>query len=119
MDRGYGFIKSEEEGDLFFHSSQLEGVESNSLTEGQEVEFEKGQGRDGRRNIALEKMSIYNGTSQNTAPELFYLCSNSEEAQGVSPRVSHCVGQLWWHVDGISFPDLLLLITYSDYAHTI
>ena len=48
MDRGYGFIKTEQEGDLFFHRNDLEGVEFNSLTEGQEVEFEKGQGRDSR-----------------------------------------------------------------------
>ncbi|MBA7658867.1 putative cold shock protein A [subsurface metagenome] len=48
MERGYGFIKSEEEEDLFFHRNDLEGVEFNSLSEGQEVEFEKGQGRDGR-----------------------------------------------------------------------
>ncbi|MFC2022603.1 cold-shock protein [Chloroflexota bacterium] len=48
MDRGYGFIKGEEEGDLFFHSNDVEGVEFKSLREGQEVEFEKGQGRDGR-----------------------------------------------------------------------
>ena len=48
MDRGFGFIKTEDETDLFFHRSELEGVEFNSLSEGQEVEFEKGQGRDGR-----------------------------------------------------------------------
>ena len=48
MDRGYGFIKTEEEEDLFFHRNDLEGVEFNNLSEGQEVEFEKGQGRDGR-----------------------------------------------------------------------
>ncbi len=48
MDRGFGFIKIEQEGDLFFHRTELEGVEFNSLREGQEVEFEKGQGRDGR-----------------------------------------------------------------------
>ena len=48
MDRGFGFIKTEEGGDLFFHRNVLEGVEFNSLSEGQEVEFEKGQGRDGR-----------------------------------------------------------------------
>ncbi len=48
MDRGFGFIKTEEEGDLFFHRNELEGVEFNNLSEGQEVEFEKGQGRDGR-----------------------------------------------------------------------
>ena len=35
MDRGFGFINTEEEGDLFFHRNELE-----------EVEFEKGQGRD-------------------------------------------------------------------------
>ncbi len=48
MDRGYGFIKTEQEEDLFFHRNDLEGAEFNSLNEGQEVEFEKGQGRDGR-----------------------------------------------------------------------
>ncbi len=48
MDRGFGFIKGEQEGDLFFHRNDVEGVEFNSLREGQEVEFEQGQGRDGR-----------------------------------------------------------------------
>ncbi len=48
MDRGYGFIKTEQGEDLFFHRSNTEGVEFDSLKEGQEVEFEKGQGRDGR-----------------------------------------------------------------------
>ena len=48
MERGYGFIKTEDGTDLFFHRNALEGVEFNSLSEGQEVEFEKGQGRDGR-----------------------------------------------------------------------
>jgi len=48
MDRGFGFIKQEQGEDLFFHSNSLEGVEFNSLSEGQEVEFEQGQGRDGR-----------------------------------------------------------------------
>ncbi|MFC1952311.1 cold-shock protein [Chloroflexota bacterium] len=48
MDRGFGFIKTEDETDIFFHRNALEGVEFNGLSEGQEVEFEKGQGRDGR-----------------------------------------------------------------------
>jgi len=48
MERGFGFIKTEEEKDLFFHRNDLEGVEFASLNEGQEVEFEKGQGQDGR-----------------------------------------------------------------------
>ena len=47
-DRGFGFIKTEQEEDLFFHRNELEGVEFASLSEGQEVEFEKGQGSDGR-----------------------------------------------------------------------
>ncbi len=48
MDRGFGFIKGEGEGDLFFHRNDLIGVEFNTLRQGQEVEFEMGQGRDGR-----------------------------------------------------------------------
>jgi len=47
-DRGFGFIKTEDGTDLFFHRNELDGVEFNSLREGQEVEFEKGQGRDNR-----------------------------------------------------------------------
>ena len=48
IDRGFGFIQSAEDANLFFHRNDLEGVEFNSLSEGQEVEFEKGQGPDGR-----------------------------------------------------------------------
>ena len=48
MERGFGFIKGEGEEDLFFHRNDLQGVEFGSLREGQEVEFEVGQGRDGR-----------------------------------------------------------------------
>jgi len=49
MDRGFGFIKTEEqEEDIFFHRNDIEGVEFASLREGQEVEFEMGQGRGGR-----------------------------------------------------------------------
>ncbi len=47
-DRGFGFIKTEDEKDLFFHRSNLEGVEYSSLREGQEVEYEVGQGSNGR-----------------------------------------------------------------------
>ena len=48
-DRGFGFIKGEGEEDLFFHRNDLQGVEYGSLREGQDVEFEVGQGRDGRK----------------------------------------------------------------------
>ncbi len=37
MDRGFGFIESEGEGDIFFHRNDLQGVEFNNLREGQEV----------------------------------------------------------------------------------
>jgi len=57
MDRGYGFVKTEQEEDLFFHRNDLEGVEFSSLTEGQEVEFEKGQGRDGRPQAVKVKLA--------------------------------------------------------------
>jgi len=41
MDKGYGFIASEEvDKDVFFHSSELVGVEFNELREGDRVTFE-------------------------------------------------------------------------------
>ncbi len=57
MDRGYGFIKTEQEEDLFFHRNDIEGAEFSSLSEGQEVEFEKGQGRDGRPQAVKVKLT--------------------------------------------------------------
>jgi CspA family cold shock protein len=47
-DRGFGFIQTAEATYLFFHSSAVQGVEFGGLIEGQEVEFEKGQGYEGR-----------------------------------------------------------------------
>jgi len=39
--RGFGFISREgEEKDLFFHSTELQGVEFTDLKEGDQVEFE-------------------------------------------------------------------------------
>ncbi len=57
MDRGFGFIKAEDETELFFHRNDLEGVEFSSLSEGQEVEFEKGQGRNGRPAAAKVRLA--------------------------------------------------------------
>ena len=48
IDQSYGFIKVESGEDLFFHRNELQGVDYGSLREGQQVEFEVGQGRDGR-----------------------------------------------------------------------
>ena len=48
MDRGFGFISTGDGTELFFHRNDVEGVEFNSLSEVQEVEYEQGPGRDGR-----------------------------------------------------------------------
>jgi len=56
-DRGFGFIKGETGEDLFFHRSELQGVEYGSLREGQEVEFEVGRGRDGRSQAVKVKLA--------------------------------------------------------------
>ncbi len=42
--KGYGFIEQESGGDLFVHHSE---IQSQSLGEGQSVEFEIGEGRKG------------------------------------------------------------------------
>jgi CspA family cold shock protein len=47
-ERGFGFIQTVEGKDLFFHRSELQNVGYDSLREGQQVEFEVRQGRDGR-----------------------------------------------------------------------
>jgi CspA family cold shock protein len=46
-DRGFGFIRTAEGKDLFFHRSELQVMAYSSLREGQQVEFEVGRGRDG------------------------------------------------------------------------
>ena len=48
VDRGYGFIRTEGREEIFFHRSELQGVDYSSLREGQQVEFDLGKGRDGR-----------------------------------------------------------------------
>ena len=48
-DKGFGFIEGERGGDIFFHMSCLEGVEFDALQEGQEVEYNEGQGPKGKR----------------------------------------------------------------------
>jgi len=47
-DKGFGFIEGER-GELFFHSSSLQDVNFDSLSEGQQVEFEEGRGPKGPR----------------------------------------------------------------------
>ena len=47
MDRGLGFIKTDGEKELFFHSSSLQGVSFDELQEGQKVSYTEGQGKKG------------------------------------------------------------------------
>ena len=56
-DRGFGFIQAADGAELFFHRNELEGVDYNSLAEGQQVEFEIGEGRDGRPQAVKVKVA--------------------------------------------------------------
>ena len=57
MDKGYGFIKREdEEKDLFFHSTEVEGVEFNDLKEGETVSFEIEDGEKGPRALKVTRV---------------------------------------------------------------
>ncbi len=47
-DRGFGVIRREQGGDLFFHRNEIQGVDFGSLSEGLQVEFEVEQGRNDR-----------------------------------------------------------------------
>ena len=46
-DRGFGFIDTGSEKDLFFHSSTVEGVSFEELQEGQRVSYTEGRGQKG------------------------------------------------------------------------
>ena len=46
--KGFGFIDGER-GDIFFHSSSVEGTTFEALSEGQQVEYEEGSGPKGPR----------------------------------------------------------------------
>ena len=49
-DKGFGFISPKDnDNDMFFHSSSLDGVQFNDLREGQEVTYTVGQGPKGPR----------------------------------------------------------------------
>jgi len=47
MDKGFGFIKTASDKDLFFHSSAVQGVSFNELREGQKVTYSEGMGQKG------------------------------------------------------------------------
>lgn len=45
--KGFGFISREGDQDIFVHFSNIEGSGRKTLLEGQQVEFEVGEGRKG------------------------------------------------------------------------
>ena len=47
--KGFGFIDTGTDKDLFFHTSNLEGVSYEELQEGQRVSFTEGRGEKGPR----------------------------------------------------------------------
>lgn len=56
-DKGYGFIKYEGGNkDLFFHSKELDGVAYDDLKEGDEVEFEIGDGPKGPNAVNVKRV---------------------------------------------------------------
>ena len=49
LKEGFGFIVSpDSESDVFFHANNLENVDFNSLEVDQELEFEIGEGKNGK-----------------------------------------------------------------------
>ena len=46
-DRGFGFLDTGSDKDLFFHSSSLDGVSYEELQEGQRVSYNEGHGSKG------------------------------------------------------------------------
>ena len=48
-DKGFGFIDNGSKEDMFFHSSDVEGVGYEQLQEGQRVSYSEGQGPKGPR----------------------------------------------------------------------
>ena len=48
-DRGFGFIETGSSDDMFFHSSDLEGVSYEELQVGQRVSYTEGRGPKGPR----------------------------------------------------------------------
>lgn len=54
-DKNFGFIAHEGENDIFFHASNLDGVEFNQLQEGDTVEFEIEDTPKGKSAVGVKK----------------------------------------------------------------
>lgn len=56
-DRGFGFIRSEDGQEVFFHRSALEGLDFDGLREGEKVSFEMERGSKGPRAVNVRSVS--------------------------------------------------------------
>jgi len=58
-DRGFGFVEGER-GDIFFHHSDVQGINFDDLKEGQLLEYEVGRGPKGPRasNVRLVEQAV-------------------------------------------------------------
>lgn len=54
-DRGFGFIRSTEGREIFFHRSSVQELNFDNLKEGQNVEFEMENGPKGPRAVAVRR----------------------------------------------------------------
>lgn len=50
-DRGFGFIRTDDGQEVFFHRSNLQGLDFEGLKEGEKVGFDLEQGKKGPRAI--------------------------------------------------------------------
>jgi CspA family cold shock protein len=53
--KGYGFIETDAQGDVFVHYSAIEGSGFRSLAEGEQVRFEVEQGSKGPQAVKVTK----------------------------------------------------------------
>lgn len=57
-DKGFGFIEPEDGGeDLFVHFSAIQGSGFKTLEEGARVEYDEGEGRDGKKQAVNVRMA--------------------------------------------------------------
>ena len=54
--KGYGFIETEAQGDVFVHYTAIEGVGFRTLSEGELVQFEVEQGSKGPQAVHVQKI---------------------------------------------------------------